>query len=224
MKEKVQVGGRHFTLIDLTHPLNESIPTWDGSEGFRLSEEERIRLLTNSGTHIDAPSYFAEKRASVDEIPLSQLFAPACLIDVSAHAKADMRIGRDEIEMYEKEHGAIPEKSIVVAFTGWSRFWSVPEEYRNPDQAGALRFPTFGISAIELLLERDVAGVAIDTLALEPLDSDYSCHRMLMDEGKFIIENIANAHRLPPKGAFIIALPLKIEGGVEAPARVIALI
>ena len=224
MKEKIEIGGRHFTLIDLTHPLNESIPTWDGSEGFRLKEEEQIRLLTNSGTHIDAPSYFAEKKASVDQLPLSHLFVPACLIDVSSHAKGDTRIGREEIEAYEKEHGQIPEKSVVVFFTGWSRLWSVPEEYRNPDKSGTLRLPTLSLSAIELLLQRDIAAVAIDTLALEPLDSDYSCHRMLMDEGIYIIENIANAHRLPPKGAYLIALPLKIEGGVEAPARVIALI
>jgi kynurenine formamidase len=40
----------------------------------------------------------------------------------------------------------------------------------------------------------------------------------------YIIENIANCQHLPPKGAFVMALPLKIEKCNEAPARVIGLV
>ena len=47
---------------------------------------------------------------------------------------------------------------------------------------------------------------------------------MLFKEKKYIIENIANGDLLPPKGAYVMALPLKIQNGGESPARVIALI
>jgi kynurenine formamidase len=86
------------------------------------------------------------------------------------------------------------------------------------------QFPTFGLEAIQLLLARNVAGIAIDTLALESLASSFPGHKRLFEHNRYIIENIANADKLPPKGAFVLALPLKIEKGEEAPARVVGLI
>lgn len=109
--------------------------------------------------------------------------------------------------------------SLVIAYTGWSKYWPNPKKYRNE-----LKFPIFGLPAIELLHSRKIGGVAIDTLAFEKLGGTYPGHKLLMDAGMYIIENIANCSQLPPKGATIIALPLKVENLVEAPARVIALI
>lgn len=115
------------------------------------------------------------------------------------------------------------EHSIVIGFTGWSRHWTNPKAYRNADANGHTHFPTFELSAIEALVKKKIAGVAIDTLALEPLDSSFPAHKLLLGSSKYIIENIANAWELPPKGAYILALPLKIQKGPEAPARVIGL-
>jgi kynurenine formamidase len=41
-------------------------------------------------------------------------------------------------------------------------------------------------------------------------------------EGAYILENLANLDRLPPRGAFVVIAPLPIRGGTGAPARVIA--
>ena len=38
------------------------------------------------------------------------------------------------------------------------------------------------------------------------------------------LENLTSLHELPPTGAIVIALPVKIEGGSGGPARVIALV
>jgi kynurenine formamidase len=38
------------------------------------------------------------------------------------------------------------------------------------------------------------------------------------------LENLAGLARLPPKGAWIIALPMKIAGGSGGPARIVALV
>jgi kynurenine formamidase len=37
-------------------------------------------------------------------------------------------------------------------------------------------------------------------------------------------ENLANLGELPPSGAYIIALPMKIRGGSGAPLRIVAII
>jgi kynurenine formamidase len=214
-----QRGNRLFKqIIDLTHSLNPQVPTWDGSCGFEL-DGEQITIQTSAGTHIDMPAYFSEKGFTAATLPLSRLVVPAHVIDLSKTAKADTIISPEEIHRYEAVHGLIGKNSLVICYTGWSRHWPDAKAYRNE-----MHFPTFGRAAIELLLNRDIAGVAIDTLALERSDGDYPCHKLLMDAGKYIIENIANASKLPSKGAYVAALPLKIENGVEAPARVIALL
>jgi kynurenine formamidase len=38
------------------------------------------------------------------------------------------------------------------------------------------------------------------------------------------LENLTNLGELPPAGAIVIALPMKIEGGTGGPVRVIALV
>jgi kynurenine formamidase len=210
-------------IIDLTHPLNTNIPTWDGLRGFSLENDE-IRMFTSSGTHIDAPAYFSENGFSVDTIPLPQLVAPACVIDLSKRATEKTVVSPEDITHFEASFGPIAPNSLVIAYTGWSRHWPDMKTYRNEDVHGQLHFPTWGVPALEMLLTRQIAGVAIDTLALEPLNSSFPGHNLLMRANKYIIENIANCHLLPPKGATIITLPLKIEKGSESPARVVALI
>ena len=37
-------------------------------------------------------------------------------------------------------------------------------------------------------------------------------------------ENVANLDKLPVKGAFIIALPMKIKGGSGGPLRIVAIV
>jgi kynurenine formamidase len=49
-------------------------------------------------------------------------------------------------------------------------------------------------------------------------------HKQLLGAGKYILENVTNLEGLPAKGSFILALPLKIKGGTEAPVRLIGLI
>ena len=59
---------------------------------------------------------------------------------------------------------------------------------------------------------------------LQRLFSTFPGHKLLFSKNKYIIENMANLHKLPARGAYVIALPLKIEKGGEAPARVVGLV
>lgn len=222
----------HFKIIDLTHPLSSHVPTWDGSCGFCLTIKQdydqtfRLQHLTMQagiGTHMDAPCHRIQGGLSIADIPLEQLIVPICVINVSEQADADYEISVKDVENYEKAHGAISKNSLVVGYTGWERFWLDPKAYRNEDANGHKHFPAFSSQAIELLLKRDIAGIAIDTLSPDCLDASFSVHRLVLGAGKYIIENIANCSQLPPKGSYAIALPLRVEECAESPMRIIAL-
>jgi len=220
----------NFSFVDLTHPLSSTIPTWDNSCGFKLNigtENDEIVMSTSSGTHIDAPSHFFERKCSVDLLPLKQLLVPVCVIDVSQKAHAHYALSVQDIQTYENVWGKITENCIVLGYTGWSRYWDDPKAYRNMDDEGNMHYPFFSMEAIEYLLARNIAGIAIDSFSPESIkvsQTSYPLHERLLKAEKYIIENLANGHLLPPKGAYILALPLKIQKGGEAPARVIGLI
>ena len=220
----------NFTLIDLSHPLSPTIPTWDNSCGFQLKvgiDNDEIIINTSAGTHIDAPSHFLEEQLTIDALPLQQLLVAACVIDVSSRATASYAISLQDIERYEADYGPILENSLIIGYTGWSRYWPDAKAYRNANANGEMQFPVFSIQAIEYLLQRKIAGIGIDCFSPEPIrlsNPSYPIHQMLFKEKKYIIENIANGNLLPPRGAYILALPLKTQNGGEAPARVIALV
>ena len=48
-------------------------------------------------------------------------------------------------------------------------------------------------------------------------------HRRILGADKYLVENIANAKELPPIGAKVFVLPMKIKNSTEAPVRLIAI-
>lgn len=108
---------------------------------------------------------------------------------------------------------------FVLFYTGWEKHWPNPEKYRNN-----LVFPSISAHVAQLLLERNIAGIGIDTLSPDTADSGYPVHQLLLQAGKYIIENVANAHSLPPIGAWTLALPWKIINATESPVQLIGLV
>jgi kynurenine formamidase len=223
----------HFKIVDLTHPLSPNIPTWSGSCGFcleikkdydRVFRVQQIKMHAGVGTHMDAPSHRIQGGLSIAEIPIEQFIVPACVIDVSERAGADYEISVEDVEKYERTYGIIPKDALVIGYTGWDRFWSDAAAYRNLDANGQMHFPAFSAQAAEFLLKRDIAGVAIDTLSPDCLDTSFTVHKLVLGAGKYIIENIANCSQIPPKGCCAIAFPLRAEDSTESPIRVVALV
>lgn len=222
-----------FDFVDLTHPLDGNAPTWNGSCGFKheikMDYEQGLRVMTYKchagvGTHMDAPSHFIKGGMNIADIPLEQLIAPCAVIDLSRQSHGDLIISSDAILEFEKKHGKIAKGSLFLAHTGWSSFWSDPQKYRNPDAAGQMHFPTYSAQAAELLLERGIVGLGIDTLSPDPQGSNFPVHHLLLGAGKYIIENVAHLNRMPPSGAYAINFPLKICCGAESPVRLVGLI
>ena len=223
----------HFRIVDLTHPLSSSVPTWNGSCGFclelkqdydRMFRVQQVKMHAGVGTHMDAPAHLFQGGLSIADIPVEQLIVSACVIDVSKKAGADYKISVEDVKNYEVTYGIIPQGSLVIGYTGWDRFWSDATNYRNADATGQLHFPAFSAEAVKLLLTRNISGIAIDTLSPDCLDPSFAVHKLVLGAGKYIIENIANSSQIPCKGSYVIALPLRAEESTESSIRAIALV
>jgi len=221
-----------FRAVDLTHFLDEKVPTWSGNCGFRLEirldYEQGLRVQTvkshaGVGTHMDAPSHFIRGSWNIADIPLEQLIVPAYVFRIEG--KPDLFIRPSDIEAYEKKWGPIPPRALFIASTGWEKHWGDPNRYRNPDSEGRMHFPGFSAEAADLLIERNVSGIGIDTLSPDGSNTDqFPVHEKILGAKKYIIENLAHLHEMPPTGAFAIVFPPKARDATECVCRVAGLI
>lgn len=221
-----------FTLLDITQPLHECIPSWEGEGGFQRKREmdydqlfrtESFLMRAGIGTHIDAPSHHVPQGMDIAGIPIEHLLAPLICIHCNSALDPNFMLSRKEIEQFESFNGIIEEGSFVLISTGWHQFWSDPKRYRN-ENGKKMHFPGVEIEAAQLFLQRKIVGLGIDTLSPDGGDYGFPVHMLLLSSGIFLVENIADCHKVPTKGAFILLMPLKIESATEAPMRAVVLV
>ena len=147
--------------VDLSHAYDQNTPYWPTAEGFRFDtvfagvteggyyySAYQFTSAEHGGTHIDAPVHFAEGKQTVDEIPLDRLIGSAIVIDVrdSVANYIDYQINQADFVRWEEEHGKIPEQSIILLKTGFSKYWPDKNKYmgtseRGPAGVALLHFP-----------------------------------------------------------------------------------
>jgi len=234
---------RNADLVDLTWAFDERTLYWPTSpSSFEIKElaygptpggwfysSYSICTPEHGGTHLDAPIHFAEGKRTADQIPLQQLMAPAVVIDVAskAAANADYLLTAADVRAWESQHGTIAPGTIVLLRTGWGTRWPDRKKYFGDDTPGAtanLHFPSYGEDAAKLLVsERRVAALGVDTASIDYGQSkDFVVHRIANGADVPGFENVANLERLPARGAFVIALPMKIAKGSGGPLRIVA--
>jgi kynurenine formamidase len=232
-------------IVDLTHAYDYSTLYWptspsafdlktlaDGmTPGGYYYSSYAFCTPEHGGTHLDAPVHFAKNGKTMGELPVAQLVASAVVIDVSKQAAADpaYQVTRADIEEFERAHGRIPAASIVLVRTGWSERWPNRQQYfgdDTPGDASKLRFPGYGEDAARVLVrDRKVAILGIDTASIDHGPSTtFIAHRIGAEAGVANLENLTNLDALPPTGALVVALPMKIAKGSGGPARVVALV
>ena len=234
-----------YRLVDLTHAYDSDTLYWPTAPS-KFSLEPlafgptpggwfyaayRLATPEHGGTHLDAPVHFGKGKRTADQVPLEQLMSPAVVIDISAKASADRdyRLTPADVEAFEKEHGRIAAGTIVLLRTGWSRHWPDAKAYLGddtPGDASKLSFPSFGVEAARLLIEaRRVGVLGVDTASIDyGRSTDFMVHRLAAAQNAPGLENLTNLDQLPPTGAIVIALPMKIKGGSGGPLRAVAMV
>jgi kynurenine formamidase len=203
------------------------------TEGGYYYSAYNYRAAEHGGTHLDAPVHFAEGRRAADQIPLERLIGPAAVLDVSSKTAGDRdyQIAPDDVLAWEAEHGRIPAGAIVLFDTGSARFWPDRVKYMGTDERGAgavakLHFPGIHPDTARFLAEeRAIGAVGLDTPSIDHGQSkDFLTHRVLGERDIPGFENVANLEGLPPTGATVVALPMKIQGGSGGPLRIVAFV
>lgn len=231
-------------LVDLTYPFDEQTIAWPTNKPFQWEKTDwgetaggywyasgNFAMSEHGGTHIDAPIHFGRGRSAVDEIPVSRLVGPAVVVDVAQAVarERDYRLTVEDLKAWESRHGRIPEGAIVLMYSGWGRSWPDKARYLGSDTPGdpkTLHFPGFSKEAAAFLVrERAIDGVGVDTPSIDHGPSrDFIVHQIVNGADRYGLENIANLDKLPPRGATLIALPMKIKGGTGGPVRIIAIL
>jgi hypothetical protein len=231
--------------VDLSHSYDKNTLYWPNNiKGFEHDVEFKGKTDGNyfyssysfsspehGGTHLDAPIHFAEHGLTLDQIPLTSLTGEAVVIDVRTKAKSnpDYLITVQDILDWEKRNGAVPLRSIVLFNTGYGKLYPSRKEYFGTERTGVeaipeLHFP--GISAelsSWLVAQRNPKAVGIDTASIDYGQSkDFQTHRILLGQNIPGFENLTNLDLLPVKGAYVVALPMKIANGSGGPLRIVA--
>jgi kynurenine formamidase len=228
------ISFRH--IVDLTHTLHSHFP-FPVDHAFSM---ERISAQPNQmwnicrwhfhehiGTHIDAPFHCSD-RDTVELIPAERLWGPLAVIDIrdKSAANPDAALTVDDLKRWERDHGRIPDGSIVAMCSGWDAKVHDPREFFGKDDRGTFHTPGFHQEAVQFLCEdRNVHGIAVDTLSLDPGNSrDFPVHHYWLEQNKWGLENVANLGRLPSSGASVIVGAPKVAGASGGPSRVVALV
>jgi arylformamidase len=196
-------------IYDITRRLSGDVVVYPGDRVPRVTREDRgdyliseLVLSSHSGTHVDAPLHYLKAGMTVDTIPLEWLIGPVQVIDCSAGTGL---IGREELA------ALAPGMTRVLIRTSFSGMETFSSGFRG-----------LSIDAAAYLADSGVRCIGTDTPSIEAYGGDGSLHRFLFAHDMVVIELLALAG-VPAGGYFMVALPLRLQDGDGAPARVVLL-
>ncbi len=227
----------HGEVVDMTHTYDPEFPTYFGAPGIAAEQKFNFKehgfnlfqlsVNEHTGTHIDAPLHFSADGASVDEIPVSDLVVPLCVIHIHDRAASnpDAEVTPDDIKAWISRNGPIPDKACVAMHSGWDTRTATPQ-FRNADDQGVMHFPGFHIEATQMLLEETTAAaIGVDTLSLDyGASKDFKTHYAWLPAGRYGIENLNNLAKVPEAGATLVVGAPTHRGGTGGPARIFAMV
>ena len=216
-------------IIDLTHPINEGMPTfaalWHppveitilGRHDVEGRATRKISFGTHTGTHVDAPLHFIKDGSTIDMIALETLAGKALVIPLMGKGPGG-RVERKDLENYF--NGRTDVKRVILRFDWSNRF---------RDGTFYINWPYLSMEAAEFLLEQGVKLIGMDTPSPDnPSDGpktgvDSPVHKLLMGQGVILVEYLNGLEQIKSLEIEFIALPIKITGSDGAPARCIAI-
>lgn len=215
-------------MVELSHPVSAETPHWagfppmEGEEIFNFKEHAftamRYSIVSQYGTHIDAPGHFTEGGRMLDALDPKDTILPLVVVDVvdKVKADADYVVTEKDILAHEKIHGTIPEGCFVALRTDWSKR---TENFDNIDENGVSHYPGWSIPACEFLIkERKVKAIGHETS-----DTDASIisneagglpvETYVLAQDIYQIELMRNLDKMPATGGVIsVGYPNVVDG------------
>ncbi len=205
-------------VIDLTLPINENVAGVSIEQAKTLDRDgwnaTTLHLYSHSGTHMDAPMHFEVNDQTMDTIPVNRLISQAWVVDLK-HIQPSESITIAHLKAIENK---IQKGQSILLHTGWSKRLGT-KVYRD-------ELPRISPELAHWLGEKGVnmLGVEPPSVAdVNNLKEVTEVHTILMQNDIVIIEGLTNLEEISKEKITLIALPLKVEKGDGAPARVIVL-
>jgi kynurenine formamidase len=239
-------GLQSAKYIDLTHPLAPGGPLGEGFEDFKVgpalagvaipglvAKGEPFTYaklgvaitaynlpMDHIGTQFGPPAHLNDHGATISDIPPTVALRPLVVINVTDRVAADAgyQATVEDIRRWERRHGPIPEGSVVMFRSDWSKKWHDPKRFTAPP------FPGVSLAALKYLhLERHIL-----MHGHEPLDTDNTAPKFegetwLLQHNYAQAEGVANLDQVPESGALIAIGFAKFQGGTGGFARYIAI-
>lgn len=209
-------------IIDLSHPITQSMPVYPGSHPPELKTACTIEehgygvknMLLNShlGTHMDAPVHMVDTGKTLNQLPVDSFIGRGVLVDVASQNKDIIDI--DDLRPFQN---MIAQCDFVIIFSGWSRFWGQESYFHG--------YPTLTQKAAKWLTDYNLKGIGLDTVSIDTDNSqDYLNHKTVLGNTILVIENLSNLGSIPVNQFTFCCFPLNIEEGDGCPVRAVALI
>ena len=200
------------SLIDISVPIRERMPIYDGNPGVALERAlsiargdtanvSRLELGVHTGTHLDAPLHFFEGGADAEALPLEPLLGRAYVADATGL--------RGPIDADSLRSCGIPDAAErVLLKTPNGRLWERDDFTRE--------FIRLNGSGARSIAESGIRLIGIDYLSI----GDEDAHRVLLDAGVAALEGL-DLRRVEPGWYELLCLPLRLPGSDGAPARAV---
>jgi arylformamidase len=219
-----------MAFIDLSHTIEHGMTTYPGlppplicdylsREAARERYADgvtfqigRIDLVATTGTYLDTPFHRYQDGFDLAALPL-ECIAGLPARRVSFSPDGGRAITRERLDRTLGRSGV--EGCAVLVHTGWDAHWRSEAYGRdNPFLSGG---------ACELLLERGVALVGIDSVNIDRLeDLTRPAHSLLLRRGVPIVEHLTSLGLVPEGQGRFHAVPPKIAGMGTFPVRAFA--
>lgn len=179
-------------IYDLSQPIFNNVPQWPKFRpttmttphltAIESANVEHLKLMTHTGTHVDAPFHFFPDAETIDALPLGHFHGPCIVLDLRYKEPGRGLAARD-VEPYADQ---IKAGMIVLLKTGWAEKRALTKEFLTA-------WPYLTGKGAEYLVSLDIHGVGIEGLSIGGYDDpekETAAHKVLLSAKKLIIEDI----------------------------------
>ena len=209
-------------VIDLTHPVTNTMPVYPGTPPVRLTtactyetdgfRETLLSMSSHTGTHMDAPGHLFADRTTLDAMPPEQFIGKALVIDCR-HLKEGDAITSACLAPYGDR---IAQAEFLLFNTGWDAYWGLEAYFGD--------YPCIDEEVLNLVIAGNYKGIGFDVIGLDPIaDINLTRHKALFAARDIVnIENLRNLHLCGRELFDFSALPLALADADGAPVRAVA--
>ncbi|MFC0470434.1 cyclase family protein [Halalkalibacter kiskunsagensis] len=196
-------------IIDISVPIYEGMPTYMDNQANQPKvntqtkgyiTDTTLQVNIHTGTHVDAPLHMMQNGETIETIGLEQLVRTCKVMDLTnVH---------DCITAADLEKLPIEKNDFILLKTK-----------NSLGETSAVDFVFLAEDGAQLLVEKGINGVGIDTLGIERSQSGHPTHKLLFANDIIIVEGL-QLNDVEEGEYMMVCAPIKLLNTEAAPARV----